>query len=342
MQQAEASDRGILPNLLELAQWAARELHRRQYCARSGGPGAGDRDARHRVCDGLGLPAPHREARGTLRAGTEAAGVARDHSGGALHLWLYNTVIVNTFYQAPAQLAAAVVGTPDPVATIDAIWERGGTVAEYLWDNSGLFPGNIGYDIAGAVVWALIGLLCVYTMFLIALSAIALAVLLALGPLFLAMLFFGPTRRFVEAWISQLANYALITILTVLVAALLLQLVASYAEQTAARGGAILTVDALDTVLISVLVFLLMRQVMPIAAALASGVALNTFHAVSRLSSWSARGGAATGVAAATLLRKRGPPAARRVRAALAAWGRSSAADTEGVMQSIEPYREPP
>src|SRR2546430_4330915 len=41
-------------------------------------------------------------------------------------------------------------------------------------------------------------------------SAIAQAVLLALGPLFLAMLFFDHTRRFVAAWISQLANYALI------------------------------------------------------------------------------------------------------------------------------------
>src|SRR2546430_2723704 len=213
--------------------------------------------------------------------------------GGALHLWLYNTVVVNTFYQAPAQLAAAVVGTPDPVATIDAIWDRGGTVAAYLWDNGGVFNGDFGYYIAGAVVWALIGLLCIYTMFLIALSSIALAVLLALGPLFLAMLFFDHTRRFVEAWISQLANYALITILTVLVAALLLQVVAAYAAQTAARGAAIVTVDALNTVLISVLVFLLMRQVMPIAAALAGGVAPNTFHLVSRVASWSVRRGAA-------------------------------------------------
>ena len=246
--------------------------------------------------------------------------------GAALHLWLYNTVVVNTFYQAPAQLAAAVVGTPDPVATIDAIWDRGGTVAAYLWDNGGVFNGDFGYYIAGAVVWALIGLLCLYTMFLIALSSIALAVLLALGPLFLAMLFFDHTRRFVEAWISQLANYALITILTVLVAALLLQVVAAYAAQTAARGAAIVTVDALNTVLISVLVFLLMRQVMPIAAALAGGVAPNTFHLVSRVASWSVRRGAAaardTGAFAAAHLLAGAPPAARRVATTVAAWRR--------------------
>jgi type IV secretion system protein VirB6 len=210
--------------------------------------------------------------------------------GGAVHLWLYNSLIVDTFYQAPARLAAAVVGAPDPVAVVDAIWNRGGAVAGYLFNNGGFFK-DMGCYIAGATVWVLVGLLCVYTMFLIALSSIALAVLLALGPLFMALLLFEATRRYFEAWLAQLANYALITILTVLVAALLLQIVESYADQTAARGTAIVTVDALNMVLIAVLVFLLMRQVMPIAAALAGGIALNSFGTVSRLIGWGMRTG---------------------------------------------------
>jgi type IV secretion system protein VirB6 len=128
----------------------------------------------------------------------------------------------------------------------------------------------------------LIGLLCVYTMFLIALSNIALAVLLALGPLFVAMLLFDSTRRLFSAWIAQLTNYALVTVLTVMVAALLLQVVKSYAAQTAARGGAILTVDALHMMLIAGLVLLILRQVMPIASSVAGGAALSSFGIVSR------------------------------------------------------------
>ncbi len=211
--------------------------------------------------------------------------------GVALHLWLYNSVIVDTFYQAPTQLAAVVVGTADPVTTIDAIWNSGGTVAGYLFSNGGVMHGDLGSYIAGAVVWFLVGLLCVYTMFLIALSSIALSVLLALGPLFFAALFFDSTRRLFEAWIAQLTNYALITILTVLVATLLLQIVASYASQTVARGSGLATVDSLNMVLVSVLVFLVMRQVMPIASGLASGVSLNSFGTVSRLVMWSVRFG---------------------------------------------------
>ncbi len=188
--------------------------------------------------------------------------------GVGLRLWLYNTVIVDTFYNAPAQLAAAMLGASDPVGTIDTIWDNGGAVAGNLWDKGGLLSGDFGFYLAGAVVWCLIGVLCVYAMFLIALSSIALAVLLALGPLFIALLFFNATRRFFTAWVGQLANYGLITVLTVMVAALLLKIVQSYAAQTAARGTAILTVDALNMMLIALLVFLVLRQVMPIASAL--------------------------------------------------------------------------
>lgn len=199
--------------------------------------------------------------------------------GVGLRLWLYNTVIVDTFYNAPAQLAAAMVGSSDPVSTIDTIWNSGGAVGGALWNKAAVpWSGSaIGFYIVGAIVYCLMALLCVYAMFLIALSSIALAVLLALGPLFVAFLFFDVTRRMFVAWVAQLTNYALITVLTVMVAALLLRIVQSYAAQTAARGPDIVMVDALHMMLVSVLVLLILRQIMPIAAGLAGGVSLNSF-----------------------------------------------------------------
>ena len=175
---------------------------------------------------------------------------------------------------------------------------------------AGSSHGNFGFYIAGVIVWCLMGLLCVYAMFLIALSSIALAVLLALGPLFVAMLFFDATRRLFVAWMAQLTNYALITVLTVMVGALLLQIVQSYAAQTAARGTAILTVDALHMVLIAMLVFLVLRQVMPIASGLAGGASLNSFGFVSRGVSGGLRGAGlglrGTGKLASPLVAKAG------------------------------------
>ncbi len=219
--------------------------------------------------------------------------------GVGLRLWLYNTLIVDTFYNAPAQLAAAVIGANDPVGMIDSIWERGGAVGGFLWSQPAVLP-DVGFCLAAILVWVFIGLLCVYAMFLIALSNIALAVLLALGPLFIAALLFEATKRFFSAWLAQLANYALITLLTVMIGTLLLGVVQSYATQTAARGTALLTVDALHMVLMAVLVFLILRQVMPIASGLAGGLALSTFGFVSRTITTGMRMGTAKGIAVAT------------------------------------------
>jgi type IV secretion system protein VirB6 len=205
--------------------------------------------------------------------------------GMALHLWLYNTLIVDTLYQAPAELAAAVIGTQDPVTTLDAIWDTGGAAAGNLWSNGSVLGGDLGLYLAGLATWVVVGLLCTYTMFLFALSRVALSVLIALGPLFIVAALFHTTRRFVDSWLAQLANYGLITILSALVSALILRLVQSYAAQTAARGMGIATVDVLNLALVTVLAFLFMRQVMPLSAALAGGVALRSFGAVSRATS---------------------------------------------------------
>jgi type IV secretion system protein VirB6 len=158
---------------------------------------------------------------------------------------------------------------------IDSIWTHGGTVAGSLWDKGSVLTGDTGFYLAGLVVYLLVGVVCVYTMFLIALSRIAIAVLLALGPLFIIFVLFRGTRRFFDAWLHELANYALVTVLTMAVAALMLDLVDAYAAQTAARGSAILTVDALKLALVAGLVSLVLRQVLPIAARLAGGGALS-------------------------------------------------------------------
>jgi len=203
--------------------------------------------------------------------------------GIGLHLWLYHSLIVDFFYAAPTELAARLVGATTPVQTVDVIWNRGADVASLLWNRGSLLAGDTGFYFAGVAVYILVGFVCVYTLFLMALSRIALAVLLALGPLFIVLALFDGTRRFFDAWLQELSNYALVSVITVLVDALMLDLLRSYAEQTAARGEALVTVDALNLTLAAALVLLVLRQVLPIAARLAGGFALSTFGSVELL-----------------------------------------------------------
>jgi len=205
--------------------------------------------------------------------------------GCAIHLWLYNALLVDTFFNAPAQLAAIVIGAYDPVTVIDQIIFEGGDAANLLLQKGGILNG-LSYYIAGFAVYAIVILTAVYTIFLLALSRIALSVLTALGPLFIGLLLFESSRRFFEAWLAQLANYAFITILTVLVAALMLHVLTVSATEAVSEGGGIQIATAARLCMAAGLTFLVMRQVMPMAAGLASGLALSSFGVVSAALAW--------------------------------------------------------
>lgn len=215
--------------------------------------------------------------------------------GTALHLWLYNALLVDTFFNAPAELASTVIGAYNPVEIVDQILFSGSDAASLLLAKAGILHGNFSYYIAAIAIYLAVGLTAIYTMFLLSLSKIALSVLLALGPLFLALLLFSSTKRFFESWLAQLANYAFITILTVLLAALMLTVVTKAAASAASTGGGIQIADAVRVCLASGLTFLVMRQVMPMAAGLASGLALSSFGVVSALLAWGFGGAVRSG-----------------------------------------------
>jgi type IV secretion system protein VirB6 len=206
--------------------------------------------------------------------------------GVSLRLWLYNEIIVDSFFAAPQRLAAMIVGAGSPVSAIQGILDAGSNSAELLLKKGGVLDGNFSYYLAGVVVYAVIGVTTIYTMFLLALSRIALSVLLALGPVFVALLLFDSTRRFFESWLAQLCNYAFITVLTVLVAALMLYVVGRAAQNAVNLGGGIRIADGARLCIAAGLTFLVMRQVMPMAAGLASGLALSTFGVTSAFVGW--------------------------------------------------------
>lgn len=203
--------------------------------------------------------------------------------GLSLQLWLFNDVIVDTFFTAPAALVAGVIGAPDSVSIVDEILFDGDDAASLLLAKGGFFNDSFTFYLAGFAVYVIVGLTAAYTMFLLALSKIALSVLIALGPIFLALLFFESTKRFFEAWLAQLCNYAFLTILIVMVAALMLQLISDAAEAAVAVGGGIEIAHALKVCLAAALTFLVIKQVPAMAQGMASGVALSSFGAVSSI-----------------------------------------------------------
>ena len=85
---------------------------------------------------------------------------------------------------------------------------------------------------------------------------------------------------------AQLSNFALIAVLVSLVVELFMHLLTVVTAQAAGQGAAIGIAEGVRVCFAAGLIFLILRQVMPMASGLASGVALSTHHVVSRGLRW--------------------------------------------------------
>lgn len=203
--------------------------------------------------------------------------------GISLDLWLYDTVIVEIFFRAPALLAGQLLGAPDFVTIVDTILFQGNDVGQRLLAKAGVLNGNLSFYAAAVFVYFLIVVTAVYVMFLLTLSRVALAVLLAIGPLIVPLFLFQSTRRLVEAWFAQLANYAFVAVLGGLASALMLHVLTQATAQAQAQQGNITIAHAVKVCVAAFFSLLVMRQVLPMASGLASGFALSSYGIVSGL-----------------------------------------------------------
>jgi type IV secretion system protein VirB6 len=206
--------------------------------------------------------------------------------GVGFKLWLYNSVIVDIFYNGPTQLAAQAIGAPTSAAAVDTIFDSGSKVAEALLAKAGLMSGSLIYALAGFLVFVIFGILCVYIIFLLSLSKVALSVLLAIGPLFIFLLLFNASRRYFELWISQMATYGFVALLTIMVMAVLMHLLQQAEAQATNAGPAIQVVQAIRVCLAGFLVIMVLTQVSTMAHGLGHGFAVQTNGLVGRGLKW--------------------------------------------------------
>ena len=210
--------------------------------------------------------------------------------GVVLSLWEYNAVFVDFFVTTPQALSGAILNGNNAIAIIDGVWVKGATVAESLINQGGLFNNNFEFYLAGFAVYLFVGLICIWMAYLFCLSIVAVGILLALGPLFILGLMFEATKRFFEAWVAQLSNYALIIVIAAVAAKLLLNMLDSYATQALALGAGITIAQSIQLCLACAFVLLIMKQVPSLAAGLASGVALSSYNTLSKAINWGAGG----------------------------------------------------
>lgn len=202
----------------------------------------------------------------------------------------YNSYVTTPlFIDLPNWLAQAISGSASPSVgeAFDDFFNRGGYLANKIMDSATL--ADWGPTITGGAVWVATALTSGLGFGIVMLAKIALAILVALGPIFIACLVFEPTRSFFYGWLRQGVNYLLLFALIITVNQIVLALVTG--QWANIDGQADPSEGGLLFIALCVFGIIFFLQTPNIATGIAGGAAagLGDFFNASR-------GGAAAGV----------------------------------------------
>lgn len=226
----------------------------------------------------------------------------------ALNLGMYNNFLSDMLWQSPDALAGYIASQSNSTAPtnaqfLDQIWSQIYDLGDAYWQKAYASVAGVaipiphfGLLIIAILIWVAGIAATAFGAFLLVMSKIALAIILGIGPLFILMTLFEPTKRFFDAWLGQALNYVFLLVLTAAAIRLLMTIIQAYLF--AAQGHGVLAdpsvSQAIPAIVLCVICALVMAQLNSIASALGGGVAIGTLGAVG-YAFGKARGGAGSG-----------------------------------------------
>ncbi|MCX2694514.1 type IV secretion system protein [Pseudomonas sp. DCB_CB] len=259
----------------------------------------------------------------------------------AINAGIYNSYISDLLWRFPDALGSLMAFKEGPVLSsaplsnvqfLDVTMGKMFDLGNAYWQkaNAGTIP-SIGLNIVAILIWAFGVVVTAYGAFLLALSKIALALLLAVGPFFIVLSIFDATKKFVEAWIGQAFNYIVLTGLVSGCLALMLKILYAYLGAVAGKLEDPSIVQALPAVAFCLVGVLVMVQLPSIASSLGGGVAISTMGAANALykNAKQAAGGAKDLASGKTLSDMRGQ---RRQKMANERWAKNNPGVTARVV----------
>lgn len=208
----------------------------------------------------------------------------------ALNMGYYNTFISDFLWATPEALATVVSGasgsSTSNIQFLDGLLSRmydyGQAFYQAAMADTTLGIPDFGKLLAAALIWVAGVAVTGYAAFLFILSKMALAVLLGVGPIFVLLMVFEPTKRFFDAWIGQTLNYVFMVMLTAAAVALILKIIQLFLASPDAIANMADTELAgiIPAIAFSLIGLLVLMQVASIASALGGGVAVGTLGAV--------------------------------------------------------------
>lgn len=161
---------------------------------------------------------------------------------------LYASYVSNFLYDWPTAFAGVMQGGPatNTAQLLDQMLEKGNTLGSQALEKGGWT--NINSTLVGIVIYGVTWVITGITAFIIIMAKYGLAILLAIGPLFILGMMFEPTRQWFDKWLGSVVTAGLTIVMVVMAAALMFKLMnATYdVIQLDAAGNA--GISAMNTI----------------------------------------------------------------------------------------------
>jgi type IV secretion system protein VirB6 len=149
----------------------------------------------------------------------------------------YQTLVANVLIAGPDQIAGTLAGHGHAsltfAARLDALFDQFADIAKQLGADKTAASGPLSSQIAATLVWISALILLISTAGALVLTRIVLALLLALGPIFVVLALFRSSRGLFEGWLKTSCLFAFAPMLTVLAGSGALALLSPLVEQIA-------------------------------------------------------------------------------------------------------------
>lgn len=142
------------------------------------------------------------------------------------------------FDSLPKEIGNALAGSglnTHSGAPFDQLLTKGIDVANKIYKQAGLT--NIAPALVAAILLVFVAIGSFLQFAILLYAKVGLGVVIALGPVFIAMALFEATRPFTEAWLRQVANFVILLVLVVALVGLMLTTVTGFIDRFGNNAG---------------------------------------------------------------------------------------------------------
>lgn len=197
-------------------------------------------------------------------------------AGIALSGGIYNSYVVDGINGIGGAIIQSLSGAATVGALLDDLAKPFNDLGQALWSEAVTGLPKFGLMFAAALVAVAEAFLFVVGLGFYLLAKVAVALVFAIGPVFILCAMWPATQKYTESWIGQALNYTLLNVLVAASIGMLMQFASQFASELIVQGGSVNAIKSATALLLcSGALCVVMLNLPQLASALSGGASIS-------------------------------------------------------------------